>query len=115
VADDRLQRARKRVRALREFYVHAAIYVVVICGLAAINWITSPGYWWVVWPMLGWGIAVAAHAVSVFFEGSSLGAEWEERKTRELMQQMGPVERTNPEPQQAAPTGSTGAQEGALR
>lgn len=115
MADDRLQRARKRVRALREFYVHAAIYVVVISGLAAINWITSPGYWWVVWPMLGWGIAVGAHAVSVFFEGSMLGAEWEDRKTRELMERMGPVELGDPHSHQAASATSRGTREGAIQ
>jgi len=80
-----LVRARHRVRQLRGFYVHLAIYVVVIAGIALINWVTSPGYWWVVWPMVGWGIGIGAHAVAVFFEGSFLGPEWEERKTRELL------------------------------
>jgi hypothetical protein len=83
--DDRITRARKRVHDLRGFYVHVAIYVVVISGIALINWVVSPGTWWVIWPMVGWGIGLGAHAVSVFFEGSLLGPEWEERKTRELL------------------------------
>ena len=85
MTDERVERARKRVRELRGFYIHVAIYVVVIAGIAMINWITTPGYWWVVWPMIGWAIGLGAHAVSVIFEGSLLGPEWEDRKTREIL------------------------------
>ena len=86
MTDPRVEQARKRVRDLRGFYVHVAIYVVVIGGIALINWVTNPSYWWVVWPMIGWGIGLGAHAVSVLFEGSFLGPEWEERKTRALLE-----------------------------
>jgi hypothetical protein len=79
-------RARHRVRELRGFYVHLAIYAVVIGGVAIANWAMTPGSWWVVWPMVIWGIGLGAHAVSIFFEGSILGPEWEERKTRELLE-----------------------------
>jgi len=85
MSDERVRRARRRVRRLRGFYVHIAVYAVVIAGIALINWFTSPEYWWVVWPMIGWGIGLAAHAVSVLFEDSMLGPEWEERKTQELL------------------------------
>jgi len=84
--DELIERARKRVRDLRGLYVHAAIYVVFMAGLTLINWLTSADYWWVVWPMVGWGIGLGAHAVSVLFEGTLLGPEWEERKTRELLE-----------------------------
>ena len=86
MTDPRYEQARQRVRDLRGFYFHIAIYVVVIAGIAVINWMTSPSYWWVVWPMIGWGIGLGAHGISVFFEGSLFGPEWEERKTRELME-----------------------------
>ena len=80
------QRARHRVRQLREFYMHLATFVVVIGGIAVVNWIFSPTFWWVVFPAIGWGIALILHAVSVFFEGSILGRDWEERKTREIVE-----------------------------
>jgi two-component system LytT family sensor kinase len=86
MTEQHVQQARRRVRRLREFYVHAAIFVVVIGGLAGLNWIVSPTFWWVVFPAIGWGIGLAAHAVSVFFEDSILGSAWEERKTRELIE-----------------------------
>jgi two-component system LytT family sensor kinase len=81
-----LRRARRRVRRLREFDVHLAIFVVAIGGIALLNWIVSPTFWWVVFPAIGWGIGLAAHAVSVFFEDSLLGSAWEERKTREIVE-----------------------------
>jgi two-component system LytT family sensor kinase len=83
---EQLQRARFRVRRLREFYMHVAVFVVVIGGLALVNWILSPSFWWVAFPAIGWGIGLAIHAVSVFFEDSILGRDWEERKTREIVE-----------------------------
>jgi len=84
--EEQIARTRSRVRRLRDFYVHIAIFVVVIGGLAVMNWIVSPTFWWVAFPAIGWGIGLAAHAVSVLFEDSLFDAGWEERKTRELLQ-----------------------------
>lgn len=82
---ERYERAKKRVKELREFYTHLAVYVIVNTGLFLINYLTSAGTWWFYWPLIGWGIGVAAHGVSVFFEGGLLGRDWEERKIRQLM------------------------------
>jgi hypothetical protein len=79
----RLERAKKRVAEIKEFYQHLTVYLVVMAALAIINVVTSPGYLWFFWALLGWGIAVVLHGFSVF--GGFWGAEWEERKTRELM------------------------------
>ena len=83
--EEQIAQARRRVRRLRDFYIHAAIYVVVIGGFAVLNWIVSPTFWWVAFPAVGWGIGLGAHAVSVLFEDTLLDAEWEDRKTRELL------------------------------
>jgi heme exporter protein D len=49
----------------REFLTHLGIYVIVIGGLGAINFLTDPGgYPWVVWPALGWGVGIAFHIFS---------------------------------------------------
>ena len=87
MTEEQVQEARRRVHRVREFYVHAATFVVVIGGLTLFNWIVSPTFWWVVFPAIGWGIGLAAHAVSVFFEDAVLGKAWEERKTREMIEQ----------------------------
>ena len=82
---NRYERARKRVREIRGFYSHLAIYLIVNAGLLAINLLTSPFSLWFYWPMLGWGIGVAVHGVSVFGLAGLLGPEWEEREIRKLM------------------------------
>jgi hypothetical protein len=86
MSEEQTARVRTRVRRLRDFYIHVAIYVVVIGGFALLNWIVSPSFWWAAFPAVGWGIGLGAHGVSVLFEDSLCGAGWEERKTRELLQ-----------------------------
>ena len=81
------QRAKKRVEALRGFYVHLGVYVVVNLFLFLLNIITSPDKIWFYWVLLGWGIAVVAHAFSVFGFGRLFGTDWEEKKIREIMEQ----------------------------
>ncbi|MCP3968948.1 MAG: 2TM domain-containing protein [Rhodobacteraceae bacterium] len=59
-------RARKRAKKKLEFYNHVIVYAVVNGFLFAINLFTSPGYLWAVWPLMGWGIGLALHGVTVF-------------------------------------------------
>lgn len=77
--------ARRQVGKLRGFYTHLLVFALVNTGLLAINLITSPGRFWFFWPLLGWGIWLALHAVGTFSRGRWLGTDWEERKLRELM------------------------------
>jgi hypothetical protein len=82
----RYDRAQARVKELKGFYTHATAYVLVNIGLFVINLLTGGG-WWFYWPLLGWGIGLGVHAISVFgFSGGGpWGQDWEERKTRELV------------------------------
>lgn len=80
------KRAQQRVEELKGFYIHIAVYAIVILGLLGINLLTWGGYLWVAWPALGWGVGVAIHAATVLGIGRFFGPEWEERKTRELME-----------------------------
>ena len=78
--------ARCQVRRLRGFYAHLSVYLAVNAGLLVINLFSAPGRLGVVWPLAGWGIAVVIHGASVLLGGRLLGAEWEARKIREIMQ-----------------------------
>src|SRR3712207_6616102 len=71
-------RARARVQELKGFYTHATAYVLVNIGLFVINLLTGGG-WWYYWPLLGWGIGLGVHALSVFgFSGGGpFGQDWE--------------------------------------
>ena len=58
--------ARRRATAKYGFYVHAAVFAAVMVLLLIINLATSRDILWVIWPLLGWGIALALHGARVF-------------------------------------------------
>lgn len=84
-AESKYQQAKRRVREIRGFYIHLAVYVLVNAFLFLLNISTSPDALWFFWPLLGWGIALAVHAVSVFGFGRWLGPEWEEKKIEGIL------------------------------
>jgi uncharacterized membrane protein len=55
-----------RAEAKYGFFVHAAVYAAVMVLLVVVNLVTSPRMIWFVWPLIGWGFAVALHGVRVF-------------------------------------------------
>jgi hypothetical protein len=59
------QQAISRVRKKRDFRAHVRVYVAVNLILVGI-WAVSGGIFWPIFPMLGWGIGVAANAWSVY-------------------------------------------------
>ena len=83
----RYLKAKERVEALKGFYIHLAVYVIVNLFLFLLNILVSPDSLWFIWPLLGWGIAIVLHAVSVFSSGYLSGTGWEERKIREIMEE----------------------------
>jgi hypothetical protein len=85
--DIKYEQAKERVSALRRFYAHLTVYIVINLLLLLINIIVSPTTLWFFWPLLGWGIAIALHAFSVFGQRRVLGANWEERKIQEIMEE----------------------------
>jgi len=85
----RYREARRHVKALREFYAHALVYVAVVGGLLLLNLYHSPGRWWVQWTAFGWGIGLLAHGLMVVAGGSLFGKAWEERKIREYLERDG--------------------------
>ncbi len=80
--DKAYEKAQKRVKEIKSFYSNLFSYIIVITFLMILNLITSPKHLWFYWPMLGWGIGIAAHAISVF----SIGRTWEEKKIREILE-----------------------------
>ena len=84
--ETKYQKAKERVEAIKDFYIHLTAYVVVNLILFSINMIVSPDDLWFFWPLMGWGIGLFFHALSVFSSGPGFGADWEEKKIRELME-----------------------------
>ena len=83
--EERYFKARKRVEEIKGFYGNLIAYVVVNIGLMVLNLLTSPGYLWFFWPMLGWGIGVLFHGMKVFNYMPFFGKDWEEKKIKEHM------------------------------
>ncbi|MEC9368410.1 MAG: 2TM domain-containing protein [Pseudomonadota bacterium] len=57
----------------RAFLIHALVWAVVCAGLAAWNMMEMPAQgaqrsYWFQWPLLGWGIGVAAHGLALLFK-----------------------------------------------
>ena len=83
--ETKYQKAKERVEAIKGLYIHLTVYVVVNLILFSINMIVSPDGLWFLWPLMGWGVGVVIHALSVFGFGPGFGADWEEKKIAELM------------------------------
>jgi len=86
----RYRKAAQRVKKLKSFYSHLIIYILVNLLLFFLNLDDikkeNTIWTWEIWATpVFWGIGLAAHAISVFKPEFSIGKDWEERKTRELM------------------------------
>ena len=84
MTDERRQQAIRRIQAKRGFRVHLAVYLAVNALLVLIWAFLSVGFFWPVWPILGWGIGVAAHAASVYFRPSEITEEQIDRELSRL-------------------------------
>lgn len=80
VSDDELrQRAVARLESRREFWTHVAAYVLVNGAFVVIWALTGAGFFWPVFPILGWGIGLFFHGWETFSGGPK-----EERIRREM-------------------------------
>ncbi len=80
--DRAYERAQKRVKDLKSFYGNLTSYCIIIPFLIIINLMTSPDEIWFYYPMLGWGIGIVAHGMSVF----AVGKKWEEKKIKQILE-----------------------------
>ena len=86
---DRL--ARKRAGAKLGWYTHAAVYVAVNLVLFAISEQGFGQRRWTMFPLLGWGLGLALHGISVFVlgAGSSLRERLVEKERERLQRERG--------------------------
>jgi len=82
------ERAKRRAEEKIEFFTHLAVYAVVNVVLIVINLLTSRGYYWFYWPLLGWGIGIAFHAMNTFVYGE--GSSWKERLIQKELEKQQP-------------------------
>ena len=76
------EREARRILRRRIFWVHASVYLATNLSLLAVWALAGGGYPWFVFPIMGWGILLAAHgAVSFLLESpQDLVLEREQRR-----------------------------------
>ena len=84
--ENKYLRAKERVDELKKFYGNLTSYVLVITGLAILNYYTNGwSYMWFLWAAFGWGIGLIFHGIGTFDLNPFFGKDWEKRKIKELM------------------------------
>lgn len=89
--DSKYELAYKRVKKIKEFYVHVLVYTLVNIFLIVSSYYNDT--WgienFVRWEPFStaffWGIGLVAHGLSVFGRNLFLGSDWEEKKIKEMM------------------------------
>ena len=67
---ERDRRRHRKPRSEKPFRAHATSYLLVMALLVVIWALTTPhGYFWPVWPMLGWGFGLASHGLATLRHG----------------------------------------------
>lgn len=62
------ERAIRALKKRRDFRGHVLVYLLVNTFLVVIWWMTSPdGFFWPVFPIVGWGIGVVMNAWDVYY------------------------------------------------
>ncbi|MGI9602122.1 MAG: 2TM domain-containing protein [Acidimicrobiales bacterium] len=65
----------RRIKAKRDFWNHAAAFVIINIALVVIWALSGQGYFWPAWSIFGWGVGLAFHAWSVFGEDRAITEE----------------------------------------
>jgi hypothetical protein len=68
---DRHRAVARRQAAWRGYSEHLRTYLMVMALLVTIWALTGMGYFWPVWPALGWGIGILSHRASLPRRGRS--------------------------------------------
>ena len=79
--------ARRRAGAKMGWYIHACVYLVVNVSMFAISYYGFGHKRWSIFPVMGWGIGLLLHGISVFVLGK--GSSFRERlieRERERLQ-----------------------------
>lgn len=77
-------RARRRLAALKGFYIHFFVFLLVMAVLFAIN-ILAGGPWWSLIVLAIWGIAILVHWLALKGGSSNAISNWEKRKLKQFI------------------------------
>ena len=87
MAVEKYEKAKKRVKEIKDFYTHLIIFAVIITAITIINLAQGlPSFYWFLFPFGFWGFAVLMHGLRTFVFGK--GTSWENRKIKQVMKEM---------------------------
>ena len=83
-------RAKKKVKAIKGFYVHFMVYLAVNAFILLAQAFSGGGWgifleWHSYSTLFFWGIGIGFHAFGVFGMDLIFGTKWENRKIKEMM------------------------------
>jgi 2TM domain len=85
MSDEELrQQAIRRIKAKREFRGHVFAYVAVNTLLVVIWAVTGAGFFWPIFPMLGWGIGLAFHGWETYSPRDQISEDEIQNEIRRL-------------------------------
>ena len=85
MSDEELrQQAVRSIKAKRDFRSHLFVYTAVNLFLVGIWAFTGAGFFWPIFPILGWGIGLAAHARDAFGPGQRITEDEIQNEMRRL-------------------------------
>jgi len=89
MSDSLRERAERRVDIKIKFYRNLKAYVIVNAILAIINWLCTPEFWWVMFPVFFWGIGVLVDFLKAYVLVDNWDSEdFRERKIEEEMMKL---------------------------
>lgn len=83
--DDRYYQAQKKVKEIKKFHEHLTVYLLVNPIVIVVNLMTSPGYLYFIWCLLGWGIAVVLNGLKVYDFAPFFNKDWEEKQIKKIL------------------------------
>ncbi|MGB5428748.1 2TM domain-containing protein [Eudoraea sp.] len=90
--NNKLERAKKQVDAIKGFYIHLAVYIVINAFILVnvyIRTMYDGGNFWnlsTFFTLLFWGIGLAFHGAHVFNFNPFFGKKWEERQIQKYIE-----------------------------
>lgn len=81
--EEEIKAAKKRVEEVQGFYWNLASYLIINTFFHFLD-LKDGSYEWAYWPLLGWGIGIAFHAIEVF--GMFNSASWKDRQVQKELE-----------------------------
>ncbi|SEN87266.1 2TM domain-containing protein [Flavobacterium sp. CF108] len=90
---ERYYEAQKKVAEIKKFYQHLTVYLLCNPIVIVVNLMTSPGYLWCLYSVLGWAVPIILHGMKAFNFSPIFNKDWEERKIQAILDKKNPKQK----------------------